>query len=104
MVEFDASEKQGDRGYMRIRGDLAGETTVEEFKQALEDHYVNDGVRRIVVDLSGLTYISLEGVATLVSLLRESEQRGKRFEVVNAPDEVREKLEVTGVFDLLTRG
>jgi anti-anti-sigma factor len=102
MVEYDASEKQGTRGFLRLRGTLVGEVTTEEFKEALEDHYVDDGVNDIIVDLSGVTEISLEGVATLLELWRESQQRGKRFLVEDPVGQVREKLAITGVLSALS--
>ena len=49
MVEYEVSEKQGDRGYLRLRGRLAGEVTVKDFTTALERHYIDDGVKDIVV-------------------------------------------------------
>jgi anti-anti-sigma factor len=101
MVEYDASEKRGDRGYLRLRGELLGDRSSEEFKRLLEAHYVDDGVRWIVVDLSGVSHISLEGVGILLSLERESERRGKRLIVENPTDLVRDKLQVTGVASTL---
>jgi anti-anti-sigma factor len=104
VVEFEAQEKQGDRGYLRLRGTMVGEITVEEFKHALERHYVDDGVTQIVVDLSDVTEISLEGVATLLLLQKESHDRGKRFVVQGDHDQVRRKLEITGALSRLEQG
>src|SRR5436309_2056652 len=91
MVEYEVSEKQGERGYLRLRGTLVGDVTAEEFTRALERHYVDDGVTDIVVDLSDVTEISLEGVARLLQLERESHDRGKRFLVEGLQDQPREK-------------
>ena len=104
MVEFEVSEKQGDRGYLRLRGTLIGEVTIEGFKRALEQHYVDDGVARIVVDLSDVTEISLEGVGTLLQLRKESQNRGKRFLIEGAQGRARSRLEITGTLPILEEG
>jgi anti-anti-sigma regulatory factor len=96
LVEYEVSQKQGDRVTLHLRGWLNGERTVQEFKVALETHYVDDGVKEIRIELSDLREISLEGVAVLIALWRESARRGKRFIAEGARGQVREKLEITG--------
>lgn len=102
MVEYEVSQKQGDRGYLRLRGALVGEVTGWEFTRALERHYADDGVNDIVVDVSDVTEISLEGVASLLQLERESHDRGKRFVVEGVHGQPRNKLEITGTLKRLT--
>lgn len=96
LVEVDASEKLGGRGYLRLRGELVGDVTLAEFRRHLEHHFVDDGVTEIRVDLSDVSEISLEGVAILLRLLDESTRRGKRFLVEGADGQVLDKLRVTG--------
>jgi anti-anti-sigma factor len=96
LVDYEVSEKQGDRVTLHLRGRLNGERTVEEFGEALETHYVDDGVKEIRVELSDLKEISLEGVAVLIELWRAAARRGKRFIAEGANGQVRDKLEITG--------
>jgi anti-anti-sigma factor len=104
LVEYEVSEKQDDRVTLHLRGRLDDERTVEEFKEALETHYVDDGVKEIRVELSDLKEISLEGVAVLITLWRESARRGKRFIAEGARGQVRDKLEITGTLRTLETG
>ena len=104
MVEYDAGEKRGERGYLRLHGAFIGDVSDKELARALEHHYIDDGVVDIVVDLSGVEEISLEGVGILLSLLRQSRQRGKRLIVEHERGQVREKLQITGVLRTLTGG
>ena len=104
VVEYDASEKVGQLGYLRLRGELVGEVSLGRFKHALEDHFVDDGVSEIRIDLSGVTQMSLEGVGILLQLQKESRDRGKRLVVEGERDQVREKLEITGTLPILTSG
>jgi anti-anti-sigma factor len=84
---------------------LAGELTGDAWGQlraSLDDPYIDDGVKRIALRLEGLTYVSLDGVAVLLQLYREAEERGKEFTVEGTRGQVRHKLETTGVLRLLS--
>jgi anti-anti-sigma regulatory factor len=98
MVEYEVSEKQGDRVTLHVRGRMVADRVPDEeaFKRSLETHYVDDGVKEIWVDFSDLEEISLEGIAVLIALWKESAARGKRFVGQGATGQVREKLQITG--------
>jgi anti-anti-sigma factor len=96
-------ERKHDYVIVQLDGEFAGERLTENVREALEEHYVDDGVRLIRVDLEPLRFIDLEGVAALLSLRRESRAQGKRFTIERAQGQVREKLGVTGVLELLER-
>jgi anti-anti-sigma factor len=104
LVDYEVSERQGDRVTLHLRGRLNGERAVQEFQDALETHYVDDGVKEIRVDLSDLKEISLEGVAVLIELWRASARRGKRFIGQGAKGAVRDKLKMTGTLRPLEAG
>ena len=99
VVEYEVSEKQGDSVTLHLRGRMAedGIPDEEAFKKSLEAHYVDDGVEEIRLDLSDLEEISLEGIAVLIALWKESAARGKRFTGRGARGQVREKLAITGM-------
>jgi len=102
MIEYEVAERSGDHVVLRLRGELLGDLPVRRLQDVLEEHYVDDGVRVIKVDLSQVDRISLEGVAVLVDLWRESLRRGKQFQAEQARGGVREKLATTGVLRLLS--
>ena len=102
MVQFDASEKRGDRGYVRVRGSLVGDVPVTQLRGAV-DHYCTDGgVNDIVVDVSDVDQIGLEGVAVLLLLWRDAGRHGKCLVIERPHGQVREKLETTGVLRWLS--
>jgi anti-anti-sigma regulatory factor len=68
----------------------------QAIKDSIETHYIDDGVKEIRVDLSDLKEISLEGIAVLIALWKESAARGKRLVAQGARGQVREKLQITG--------
>jgi anti-anti-sigma factor len=103
-VEYAVVDKSADRVVLQLRGELTGSLQTDRIKEALEEHYVDDGVTVIRVDLSELSFLDNYGVATLVALMRESERRGKRFLAAGAERQVRDKLRIAGVLGLLEAG
>jgi anti-anti-sigma factor len=104
MVEFDPIQRSTETAVLILRGELAGRLWTKVVGQELEEQYVDDGVRRIELDLSRLTFLDNHGVATLVALREEAAQRGKEFVVTLPEGQVEEKLRVTGVLKLLMGG
>jgi anti-anti-sigma factor len=102
VIDYEVTDRDDDFVVLRLRGELLGDLPVQRLHDELEDHYVDDGVRVIKIDLSAVDRISLEGVAVLVDLWRESMRRGKSLVAKGATDLVREKLATTGVLRLLT--
>ena len=104
MVQYRIADRTEDSVLLQLSGELAHHFRTEQLRRALEEHFVDDGVKVIKVDLSPVTFLDSYGVATLVSLLKESEERGKTFLVEGAQGQVREKLGVTGVLKVLQKG
>jgi anti-anti-sigma factor len=94
-------ERQGEHALLRLEGDLSGRLWTDMIREHLEDHYVDDGVRLIQLDVAPVGFIDNYGVATLIALYKESRDRGKRFSVVGAQGQVQEKLRTTGVLKML---
>jgi anti-anti-sigma factor len=101
LVDYRIVGREEDHVVLRLQGELAGEYWTDVIGDALEEHYVDDGVKVIRVDLSDVTFMDSFGVATLVGLHRRSLERGKRFVVQNPQGQVRDKLRVTGVAKVL---
>ena len=58
--------------------------------------------QEVVIDGEEAYIVSLEGVATLIRLLRLADEAEVRFVLTNPHPVLRRKLELTGVLDLLT--
>ena len=101
MIEYKVLEKQDDYVLLQLQGEMAGQLWTENLRDALEEHFVDDGVTRIRVDLSPVEFLDNYGVATLVALQKESRKQGKRFLIEGSHGQVQEKLRVTGVLGIL---
>ena len=104
MVQYRISERAENSVLLQLSGELANHFWSDHIRRALEDDFVNDAVDVIRVDLSGVSFLDSYGVATLVSLLKESRDRGKSFVIEGAQGQVLEKLGVTGVLKVLQKG
>jgi anti-anti-sigma factor len=61
------------------------------------DEVVRTGVREVRVDMSGVSYLSSNGIALLVRYHKQMRQIGGRFWIVSDSDAVRHVLKLTGV-------
>jgi anti-anti-sigma regulatory factor len=104
MVDYEVTDREGESASLLLRGELVGDLPAHHLEQSLERHYVDDGVKVIEVDLSGVEHISLEGIAVLLQLWTASHDRGKRFPIRGAQGQVRERLVETGVLPMLKEG
>jgi anti-anti-sigma factor len=86
---------------VHLRGELSLDSASRRVERDVEEHYVNDGVRRIHIDLEDLEAIDLEGVAVLVHLYRESRRRGKVLTLEHARGAVRRRLLTTGILRIM---
>jgi anti-anti-sigma factor len=103
VLRFEVRERPHESVVVWLSGDLTGEEWTDRLLDFLEEHYVNDGVRLIVLDVGQVSEIDLEGVGTLVRLKKESGARGKEFIVRQATGQVQARLELTGLLDWLSK-
>jgi anti-anti-sigma factor len=95
------SRKQDGVGFVELAGELTRDPPTKHLEEWVEEHFVDDGVRTIRVDVSEVTHIDLEGVAALGLLAAEAVKRDKVFLVDGATGQVRRKLEETGLLSYL---
>jgi anti-anti-sigma factor len=104
MLEFDVVERGRDYVVVRLAGELAGEGWTDRIGRILEEHFIDDGVQLIRLDITPLTFMDSEGLATILRLRQESRARRKVFSVHGATGQVRRKLEVSGLLGILESG
>jgi anti-anti-sigma factor len=100
-VEYRVAERGRDYVVVELRGELSRSGRAEWLRDALEEHFIDDGVRDIELDLSELTFLDALGVSTLVTLMKEAQRRGKRLRVERVHDQVLGKLREMGVASIL---
>lgn len=104
MLEYEVAHREGDFVVVRLRGELTGGPPSQRFVRSLEEHYVDDGVAVIRLDVESLDFLNSVGLGQLLLLREECRARGKRLVLQNAAGQVRGKLEMTGVLAALQAG
>ena len=101
MASLRSSRKQDGEGIVELAGELTDDSSTENLKDWLEEHFVDDGVRTIRVNVSAVTSIDLEGVAALGLLAAEAVRRDKVFFIEGETGQVGSKLRETGLLQYL---
>jgi anti-anti-sigma regulatory factor len=78
-LTFRVEERQGEQVLLGLRGELTGHDWTDKLRRFLEERYVDDGVRRIRLDLAKVTELDEEGLATLKAIQREAAERQKEL-------------------------
>jgi anti-sigma B factor antagonist len=73
--------------------------TAPQFSAAV-DELMNDHAGRLVVDLTGVTFLASSGLAVLIQAAHRAEEHGARLRLVVGTRAVRRPLEVTGTDQL----
>ena len=102
MLSFEVTHEEPGEVVVGLRGDLAYSDWTNSLRGFLERHYIADGVRRIRLDLSDVTSLDLEGLATLVVLWKEASRNGKALRLEGVSGQPLEKLRQTGLVEMLT--
>jgi anti-anti-sigma factor len=84
---------------------LAGELDLgskDQVERAIGQAVDLDGVRLVLVDLSGLAFIDSSGIAVLLKGRRQADKAGIAYQVSAAGGIVRQVLSLTGVLEHLS--
>jgi anti-sigma B factor antagonist len=104
VANFTLSEDHADGGAVTVHAvgeiDLATSPQLRELLHRL----VAAGSRRVVLDLSGTTFIDSSGLGVLVGVLRATRENGddRSFLLSGFQDQVRKVFEITGLDQVFT--
>jgi anti-anti-sigma regulatory factor len=101
VLDVGPPDRSGERVSIALRGSLA-DADAARLRHSVVKHYVDDGVREIYLDASELAFVDEDGVGALLRLRAEALLRSKRLWLVNPRGQVRDKLSLINVPDLLT--
>ena len=88
---------EGDTATVRCTGKLvAGSTGILQ----TEIRKLMPGSKRIVLDLTDLSYMDSSGLGTIIGLYASAKTAGTRLELVNLTQRVRELFSITNVLSL----
>lgn len=93
--------KDGETNYIAIQGRI-DMSNVASYEEILVNNMTD--VKKLVVDLKGLTFIDSTGIGGLVTAIKHAFKENIAFELVNVPEGIDEAFEVIGVYELLNYG
>jgi ABC-type transporter Mla MlaB component len=102
-LTYQVAEAEGPNVCIQLFGSLADADWTGELRQFMDVHYLDDGVEFILIDLSHVDRIDLEGVATLLRLSADAIARGKSLGVTGATNGVWSKLKQTSALSHLDK-
>jgi len=97
-MKHEITERQGIT-IIALKGEVDLESSPAARKLLLESI---DDANRVLVDLSGVTYIDSSGVASLVEALQTSKKNGKGFALAAASEPTRRVLELARLDKVFT--
>ena len=92
---------KGDTVTVYLDGEL-DHHTAKGVRAELEALIESPRVKRLVLDLSGLTFMDSSGIAVLMRALRQMQQLGGSLRVTAIPLQARRVLDAAGVGRLIT--
>lgn len=92
-------QRDGTSTVMSVSGEV-DIATAPSLRQRLVDA-IDDGVRDVTVDLSGVGFMDSTGLGVLIGGLKRARQLDGSLVVVNPSSTVRKIFEVTGLVDVL---
>jgi anti-anti-sigma factor len=93
--------EEGRSIHIALRGELVGDDLPEPLHHSIVNWCGRDEVASIVLDLTDVTAISLEGIRTLILLTKECDQRGTSMVVGAVSPQVERRLTTSGILDHL---
>lgn len=84
---------------LKVEGEVDAHTA-RDLSKTLTD-LLGQGHHRIVIDVSGMTFISSAGIRAILYTHREAVRLGGKVRLVGPTDQVRRIFEIVGFFELL---
>lgn len=97
-MKISIKEHTQDKALVALCGELdsaAAETFADEMRP-----FVENPVKEMIMDFSGLEYISSAGMRTLLLMSREATQKGGKVTITGMCDNIRQIFKLTG-FDAM---
>ena len=101
MLDCVVKVEQGSSVHIALRGELVSDELPEPLHHSIVDRCGRDEVESIVLDLSDVSAISLEGIRSLILLTKECHRRGTSMVVGAVSPQVERRLTTSGILDHL---
>ena len=80
--------------HLTFEGNLIGKHQVENLLAEL-DFYYNEGINKIIIDLSDMQYMNSTGLSILINIFTHTRSKGGEVIITNIPDKINKLLIIT---------
>ncbi len=93
-LRISPADNRPDTAVVRVGG-VVDSTTLEEFFRAISGTFT-PGVKNLLLDVSGMSYISSGGLSVLQDAYKQAGTRGGQVVIVGAGEQIKELFSVVG--------
>jgi anti-anti-sigma regulatory factor len=97
LIDFRTRETGEDALRVSVTGDFGPDAPPDSMFRALAAAIEASPARLVEIDLSGLVWLTLEGLGALVSLKRHVDGLGRTLRIVDASEQAAKALERSGL-------
>lgn len=87
-------QKEAEYIHVSLIGNLMSKDQVETLFSEI-DFYFNEGIKKIIVDLTEMKYMNSTGLSILINLFTQTRNRGGELVITNIPDKINNLLVIT---------
>lgn len=75
-------------------GNLMSKQQIQDLLEEI-DFYFNDGIKKIIIDLSEMQYMNSTGLSVLINIFTQARNRGGEVIITNIPEKIKQLLIIT---------
>jgi anti-sigma B factor antagonist len=80
--------------HISLEGNLMSKQQVQDLLNEI-DFFFNEGVKKIIIDLSKMQYMNSTGLSILINIFTQARNKGGEVIITNIPDKVNQLLIIT---------
>jgi len=80
--------------HVSLEGNLMNKQQIEELLNEI-DFYFNEGIKKIIIDLSDMKYMNSTGLSILINIFTQTRNRGGEVVITNIPEKINQLLVIT---------
>lgn len=87
-------EKETEFIHVSLIGNLMSKDQTEKLFSEI-DFYFNEGIKKIIVDLTEMKYMNSTGLSILINLFTQTRNKGGELVITNIPEKINNLLVIT---------
>lgn len=87
-------KKEAELIQISLEGNLMNKQQIQSMLDEI-DFYFNEGIKKIIIDLSGMKYMNSTGLSILINIFTEARNKGGEVILTNIPEKISQLLIIT---------